>query len=329
MENNINKKIINLYEKNKYFQLYGLDFWIVIIFIILTLFLTTYFYILNHFQKVRQNWKNERCNPLYMPFAGMIVEGNGKLNMDYTSKNFKYCNDKYLKEAEKDVMEPIYFIINTIKDVFKDLKNAWKAISGIINLLKKKLAELFQLVVNKLIAILIPIQNIFIKIKDMVGKMIGTLVASIYTFYNVYNVVRLYLLNIIQITTTEVLIVTILALLAAIGLLIALLVTYFVMMALGASLMWFFGLGAAIQAAAQLIFWVVIIPLIIVIAIMLVFDILIWIILTLLNDFANEVYTDLNTKPMPNPKSSVKPNEIKTTSDKSTNPLKPNKNQSN
>ena len=322
MENNIDNKIINLYEKSKYFKIYGLDFWIVVVFIILTIFLTAYIYILNHFKEVKQNWKNERCNPLYMPFAGMITSENGKLNMEYTSENFKFCNNKFIKKAEKEAMDPIYFMTDTINNIFDELKNAWLVIAGTINLLKNKLGQLFQIIVERLIAILIPIQNIFIKIKDIISKMTGSLVASIYTFYNLYKVIKLYLLNIIQITVTEVLITTILALVGAIALLVALLITYFVMMALGASLMWFFGAGIAIELAAQALFWSTIVPLIISIGIMLVFDILIWICLTLLNNFANEVYKDINTKPIPKTKTKIKPSELKTTSDKSLNPLK-------
>ena len=72
------------------------------------------------------------------------------------------------------------------------------------------------------------------------------------------------------------LITTILALVGAIALLVALLITYFVMMALGASLIWFFGVGIGIELAAQALFWSTIVPLIISIGIMLVFDILIY-----------------------------------------------------
>ena len=36
MENNLNDKIINLYENNEFFKIYGFDFWISIIFIIIT-----------------------------------------------------------------------------------------------------------------------------------------------------------------------------------------------------------------------------------------------------------------------------------------------------
>jgi hypothetical protein len=319
MENNIDDKIINLYEKSKYFKIYGLDFWIVVVFIVLTIFLTAYIYILNHFKEVKQNWKNERCNPLYMPFAGMITSEDGKPNMEYTSENFKFCNNKFIKKAEKEAMNPLYFMTDTINNIFDELKNAWLVIAGTINLLKNKLGQLFQIIVERLIAVLIPIQNIFIKIKDIISKMTGSLVASIYTFYNLYKVIKLYLLNIIQITTTEVLITTILALVGAIALLVALLITYFVLSALGLIFPLF---TWPLTVAAQALFWSTIVPLIISIGIMLVFDILIWICLTLLNNFANEVYKDINTKPIPKTKTKIKSSELKTTSDKSMNPLK-------
>ena len=329
MDNNINNKIINLYENNKYFKIYGLDFWLVVIFVILVIFLTSYIYVLNHFNIIKQNWKNERCNPLYMPFAGIIASKDGKNNLEYTNENFKYCNNKFIQDAEKKAMDPVYFMTNTINNIFKELKDAWNAIAGILNMLKKKLMELFQIVVNRLIAILIPVQHIFIKIKDMIGKMNGSLVAAIYTFYNLYKVIKLYLLNIIQITVTEVLVTTILSLLAAIGLLIALLISYFAMQALAAAFLASFflsWLAPPIEIAANALFWSNVIPLTISIAIMIVFDILIWICLVLLNNFANEIYKDVNTRPIPKTNTNIKPNQLKSTSDKSLNPLQADKN---
>lgn len=326
MENNLDKKIINLYENSDFFKIYGLDFWITAIFIIVSILLIIFIYITNHLNKIKQTWHKERCNPLYLPFAGYINPQENMSKLDYTFQNFNYCNRKFISSASKNGMNPIFNMNELLNNISNTIKDGWTAIFATLNLLKEKLQQLSQIVMNKLISVLIPIQFLFIKIRDLIGKMNGTLVASIFTFYNLYRVIKLYFLNIIQIIVTQVLVTTIVTLLASIGGLAALLITW---AGLNALALWlagsFFGAVAApgIFAAATAMWFGLIVPLMITIGIMFVFYIFIWTGLVLLNNFANEIFKHMNTPPIPAMKTNILPEDIKTTSDKSLNPLKP------
>lgn len=321
MENNLDHKIINLYENSNFFKIYGFDFWITIISIILCILLISFIFITNNFNEIRQNWDKERCNPIYLPFAGFINPQPNQTNLEYTAENFKFCNDKFIKKAEKKALSPLYYLSEHLNDIINTIIDTWKSILGSLNLLKDKLMELVQLVINKLIAVLIPVQFMFIKVKDSISKMTGTLVGSIYTFYNLYKVIKLYFLNLIQIIVTEVLVGTIITLLASIGVLIALLITWAGLNA--ASLIWPpFTLPLA--AVATALWFGIIVPLMISIGIMIVFDIIVWTCLVLLNNFANEIYKDVNTPQVPRQPTKISSSDIKTTSDKSSNPLKGN-----
>ena len=312
MENNnknIIQEIINLYENTNFFKLYGLDFWIVTIFTIICLILLIITYIFSHFQKIKQNWKNERCNPFYMPFAGYINSKSGKPNLEYVYDNFKYCNKKFIKQSEHIVMEPIYFMTQFVTELFNDIKSAWEFIAALINMLKQKLMQLFNIVVNRLISILIPIQNLLLKMKDSLHKMTGTLVGTIYTFYMLYKVLKLYLLNVVQIIIIEVLIYSILLLIIAIGILIALIITWLILE--------FVPFGFIAGAAL----WVVIISFILLVALMIIFIILVTAFVIMLNNFSNDVFKDVNTPRVPVAKTKFNSSDIKSKSDKSTDPL--------
>ena len=323
----LHHKIIDLYENSDFFKIYGMDFWITVSFIIIMIILIIVIFITNHFNKIKQNWDTERCNPLYMPFAGFINSDNGKSNIEYVSENFTYCNNKFINKLETDAMNPIYSMANNINNLLNILINAWQSISGFINMIKSFILNIVQIVVDKLVAILSSLQILIIKIKDAIAKMIGTLVAMIYTFYNLYKVIKLYLLNIINIIVTEILISTILALVSAIGLLIALIITYIVIYGIGVttSTIPFVGLELAIPEFTYAQFTLVtnIVILALSIAVMLIFDILIWIILLILHFFSKKVFHDINT-PLPKRVSKIKSSDIKTTSDDSTNPMQHN-----
>lgn len=328
----LNYKMLKLYENNSFFKVYGGDFWITLIFVVVCLLLIIYIFITNHFNKIRQNWKEERCNPLYMPFAGFINPDSGKSNAEYTNENFKYCNSQFIKKLEEDSMGPIHGFMNTINNILNGIKEAWNAIAGFMNLLKTIILNIVQMVVDKLVAVLVAIQMLFIKIKDSIGKMVGTLVASIYTFYNLYKVIKLYLLNIINITVTEILITTILALVGAIGLLIALIITYIVIMSIGIGFESSFFLSFLAPPefiSATGILMANIVTLSVSIAIMLIFDILIWIILVMLHNFSKQMFKDINTRPLPKRTTKIKSSDIKTTSDDSTNPMQHSKEDTN
>ena len=325
----LNSKLLKLYENSSFFKIYGGDFWITVIFIIVCSLLTVFIFITNHFNKIRQNWKEERCNPLYMPFAGYINPDNGKSNLEYVKENFKFCNNKFIKKLETNAMQPIYGMTNNMNNMLNTLLDGWKGMMSIMNMLKTFLGNISEIVINKLVAILVAIQTIFIKVKDSIGKMTGTLVAIIYTFYNLYKVLKLYLLNIINIVIAEILVATIIALISAIGLLIALIITYIILMSVASSLWPIpFCIGCppagALTAAATGVLYGSIIPLTLTIAIMLIFDILIWIILIILHNFSKKIFKDINLKSIPPRQTKIKSSDIKTTSDESVNPLSSN-----
>ena len=310
------KKILNLYENSNYFKIYGLDFWIVVITVIIFTLLIMFFYISNHFNKVKQNWKNERCNPFYMPFAGYINPQKNISKSEYTVKNFEYCNEKLIKEAEEEVMKPVYDITNMINDMYNSIYNSVLSMGGSLNILKAHVESMSQIVLNKMISVLIPFQLLFIGLKDALHKMIGSLIASIYTFYNLYKVIKLYFLNIIQIVTTEILIPSILNVALSTGYLITLLIFWGVLILLS----WIPFVG---EIFAALIPYTIsqIIVVSISLALLLIFSIFIWICLALLNNFANEIYYDVNNNDIPNINSKINKDDIKSTDPNSNNAM--------
>ena len=61
---NINK----LYDKQGFYELYGIDLLIALAIIFIFLTWTSYYFILNHLPPIKNNWGKHRCNPFYMPF---------------------------------------------------------------------------------------------------------------------------------------------------------------------------------------------------------------------------------------------------------------------
>jgi hypothetical protein len=66
-----------------------------------------YLNIQNNKEIVKKDWATNKCNPLYMPFAGMIMEPKDMTNMEFTIKNFSECSETILKDIIQVALAPI------------------------------------------------------------------------------------------------------------------------------------------------------------------------------------------------------------------------------
>lgn len=72
---------------------------IVIVLIFLIIF--SYFYVLSRLKSLKTDWQKIRCNPLYMPFSGIIDSKNNKSNIEHSILNYYYCTSGILKNSSK------------------------------------------------------------------------------------------------------------------------------------------------------------------------------------------------------------------------------------
>jgi hypothetical protein len=65
--------------------------------------------------KVKAEWVNYRCNPMYMPFAGMISENVS------VGENFEYCMGLMRAEAIKAPLDGVHAIMSTVTDAISEI----------------------------------------------------------------------------------------------------------------------------------------------------------------------------------------------------------------
>lgn len=274
--NNINK-INKLYNTSTLFEKYGLDVWITIIVIIIFLFVTSYFYILNHLHSLRMNWTANRCNPLYMPFAGIINNKTNKSNFDYALDNFSYCINNMAKTTAGYAMDPVNYIIDSQTEIFQMLSNTFNSLRAFLSYLRNAFMLLYQDIVTRLINICIPLLNIFVKLKDSISKLVGILTSTLFAYVLVYKIMKIYILNIGIVTTLEIF--------------IPMLLTWIATFLVALMLLWIPFVGWAIYNG---MFWGAIVPLGVILT-------LIFVVLCMIIIFTNQVYTDISQGLPPHP----------------------------
>ena len=122
--------------------------------------------------QIKSKWPEYKCNPLIMPFAQFF-------NVNPIT-NFESCIQNVQNMHMGSLLDPVYNMMTTASDIGGELSNGILGFSGILNLLKFNLGGTANLAVEVVINILIELQHLLIKFKDMINKLVGIFVSFIY-----------------------------------------------------------------------------------------------------------------------------------------------------
>jgi hypothetical protein len=180
------EKINNLYNNTGYIARYGSDIWLTVIILIIFFISTTYFYILNHIEPILADWDNQKCNPSVIPFAGLINKKSGMSAFDYTGSNFTGCIQTILTGITADAFKPIYYLMKTFTDEFQSLSNALNSVRAVFNKIRISVEDVSTDIMSRTLNVTMPLVQFMLDIKSLIGKVIGTLTASLYTLFGSY-----------------------------------------------------------------------------------------------------------------------------------------------
>lgn len=189
MNNDINtsiKKINKLYDHLTYFDLYGNSVLFFIIITLIVFLVYSYSVVMINSSAIKADWVNQRCNPKVIPFAGFINKPDDQGIFDYTGDNFSFCIQDILTKITGYAVQPFDFIINFLSAIFDDIKNAVNIIREFLASIRTKFGEIAENVLNRILNTLIPIQRIFIALRDSFAKTQAVLTAGLYTSLGAY-----------------------------------------------------------------------------------------------------------------------------------------------
>tara|TARA_B100001063_G_C16777954_1_gene567406 strand:- start:8684 stop:10273 length:1590 start_codon:yes stop_codon:yes gene_type:complete len=189
----------SIYKKTTYLDKYG-GSTVVTSLILLTFFIIfSYYYIESNIAPIRQNWVNERCKPSVMPFAGYINAPPGTSQLDYTNENFIQCTTSILSKVVQVFTKPLYYVSDLLSQFFAVLMDTVNKVRLFMFYLREKLKKIFEYILARLVNIMIPLQNMVIKMKDLLNKVNGTMVAGLMTVYGTYLTLKSFVGAFLQI----------------------------------------------------------------------------------------------------------------------------------
>lgn len=135
---------------------------------------------------IRENWPIYRCNPAYMPFAGMVMQPTDMSKSEYTQMNFEYCFQNIMNDVASSYMEPLYYTQSVAGSMLSGIASSLNSMRELINIVRNALSSIIADILARTLNVMQPIIMMLIKVRDLIGKMHGQVAAYLYTVYGMY-----------------------------------------------------------------------------------------------------------------------------------------------
>jgi len=189
---NIINNINSFNDNASYYELFNQDIWITIIVFIIVFFIAAYFFIKSTIRSYKAEWENNKCNPVFMPFASIINPdlANGD-DFAYVLDNFKDCLDMLNAETATKMTKPINNIRENLGTYYSNLYGvAYTTYEYVVNLFNLML-HFARLFLEKILNFTLHTQLVFITINDFFAKILSVFTVIFYTLQLLIGAYRL------------------------------------------------------------------------------------------------------------------------------------------
>lgn len=119
--------------------------------------------------QIAQNWQQYRCNPAYMLLFSKNV-----------NDDFVYCVQNIQTSYMGYLLQPLTQTTSQLTDVGIGISNDIQNVRGVVNNVRTFTTSIFENIFGVFLNLVIEFQRISIKIKDIMGKLIGVMTTLLY-----------------------------------------------------------------------------------------------------------------------------------------------------
>jgi hypothetical protein len=153
-------------------------FFIILIFIILNVIIITK----TGYDTLKNDWINQRCNPLVMPFAGAISPDGTS-----TSENFSYCIQNTLSSYSSVITQPYEYTQSMNTNAISGLADTATATQQQQQQNTQNTANATTGIYNVFLNVIVLFNVIILKLYDSQGKMTGVVVSIMNILTSISN----------------------------------------------------------------------------------------------------------------------------------------------
>ena len=120
---------------------------------------------------IKANWANYRCNPIYMPLS------------DNIEKDFVFCIQNMQTNYMGYLLQPLTYVTSTLSTLADQFVGNIDAIRTVLSNVRTFATTILTGIFSALMSIVVSYQKLIISIKDLAGKLIGSMVSLMYIMY--------------------------------------------------------------------------------------------------------------------------------------------------
>ena len=198
--------LLYLKHKKSYLSSYGSDILFSIVIIYIYSVAITYYYVKNHLPQLRKNWPKDRCNPLYMPFASLVLKNSKDPANKIIEDNFSGCINTILHSIAQDALAPIYYAKKLAQEGVEDAVNAVDSIRGFFNTIRNDITDTAKSISGRTLNVMIPPTHMAITTRDSLWRIKGVYTSGIYMMIGTYLTMKSAIMAIIHILVIVILV---------------------------------------------------------------------------------------------------------------------------
>jgi hypothetical protein len=153
----------------------------------------SYFYVMNKLKPIKKDWINQRCNPAVMPFAGLINAPPNSSKIEYTAENFTQCTQSILATIIGYFMAPINYTVQHMTEFLAEIMKSVNMIRHVFAYIRNKIMGIVANIFARIYNIIIPVQVILMKLKDILAKSVGVMTSALYTVMTLFLSMKAFL----------------------------------------------------------------------------------------------------------------------------------------
>lgn len=178
--------VADTYDQLTYYDLYGTDVILFVAASLATLGAYMYCQAMQARGAIADDWVNQRCNPKYIPFAGLITRPEGKSAFEYTGENFQYCVQNVLSGVTGVALQPLQYMLGGLTGAASGMAGSLNQTRNFMAVMRDNIQHFTEEVLSRVLNVVVPIQRIFIAFKDTLQKSQAVMTSGLYTMMGSY-----------------------------------------------------------------------------------------------------------------------------------------------
>jgi hypothetical protein len=132
--------------------------------------------VMNNIKDLKDNWPIYRCNPAYMPFAGLVGKD--------PFKNFTDCTMKSFQDYTGFIVDPIMAQFSQVTGVVSQIGGAMNDMRGMMAQTRTGFLGIVGTVFGKIQNLMSQFQYIIVRMRTLMARLVGIMMSFVYIFYS-------------------------------------------------------------------------------------------------------------------------------------------------